>query len=110
MVIGDLNSNVQWDKRGRFWNHSDVVRELSEIGLRSAYHEQRRIDQGSEPDPTFFLQRNLQKYYHIDYAFVGSGWNLEDVNVGHHLDWLSISDHMPMRLKLSKRSKISESD
>ncbi len=38
ILCGDLNSNKCWDEWDRWWNHSNVVRELEEIGLYSAYH------------------------------------------------------------------------
>ena len=98
IVIGDMNSNVRWDKWDRWWNHSDVVRELSELGLRSAYHEFLNAKQGLEPDPTFYLHRNLAKAYHIDYAFLGNRWLIEDVIVGPHEIWLRESDHMPLSI------------
>jgi len=43
LLIGDLNSNVQWDRAGRWWNHSDNVAILEEIGMLSLYHEQEGV-------------------------------------------------------------------
>ena len=101
VVIGDLNSNVIWDRRHSVSNHSDVVRELAKIGLESAYHKVRSVPQGDEPDPTFFLQRNLKKPYHIDYAFLPAAWMLScTVEIGDSANWLEYSDHMPLRVKI----------
>ena len=38
LLCGDLNSNVRWDEWDRWWNHSDVVRELQELNIGSVYH------------------------------------------------------------------------
>ena len=105
LVVGDLNSNVVWDKWDRWWNHTDVVRELDELGMSSAYHHARSVAQGSEPDPTLFLQRNIKKPYHIDYAFIPRAW-LDgcDVSVGQHAEWIELSDHMPMRVAFDIRA------
>lgn len=101
IIMGDLNSNVIWDRRHSLAKHSDVVRELANIGLESAYHRVRSVPQGKEPDPTFFLQRNLKKPYHIDYAFIPAAW-LESciVEIGDSTHWLKYSDHMPLRVKV----------
>jgi exonuclease III len=101
VIAGDLNSNVRWDKWDRWWNHTDVVRELSEMGLESVYHRSRGIPQGSEPEPTFFLQRNPAKPYHIDYAFAPVAW-LDDCSawVGESDKWLQWSDHMPLLVRV----------
>jgi exonuclease III len=98
LVCGDLNSNSIWDEWDRWWNHSDVVRELSEIDVQSMYHMKSGEEQGKETSPTFYLHRNREKPYHIDYAFVSRkliGENHE-INVGQWESWLTHSDHMPV--------------
>lgn len=102
VVIGDLNSNVCWDKPRRHWNHSDVVQELAGLGLRSAYHHCRNQPQGGELEPTFFLKRRLAMAYHIDYIFVPEQW-LDDakLEVGEADHWLGVSDHMPVVMRIA---------
>jgi len=96
-LIGDLNSNTRWDVWDRWWNHSDVVQQLQEIGLESLYHYERSEAQGKEATPTFFIYRRPDKSYHIDYAFLSEallkGASLE---VGAPAHWLEHSDHMPL--------------
>lgn len=106
ILIGDLNSNVRWDKWDRWWNHSDVVRELGDMGIVSVYHHSRKIPQGSEPDPTFFLHRNPAKPYHIDYAFAPIKL-LSDCSayIGKPEKWLLYSDHMPLVINLPALDK-----
>jgi len=97
ILIGDLNSNSQWDKEDRWWSHTDVVNELAEIGLHSLYHETTGESQGQERQPTFFLHRKKEKAYHIDYAFVSSNLARESqVSVGSFEDWIEVSDHLPL--------------
>lgn len=40
ILIGDWNSNTRWDEWDRWWNHSDVVKLLGEVGIYSIYHYQ----------------------------------------------------------------------
>ncbi|CAM3447453.1 endonuclease/exonuclease/phosphatase family protein [Zobellia roscoffensis] len=98
LILGDFNSNICWDKWDRWWNHSDVVSELSEIGIESLYHFFYKESQGKELYPTFFLQRNLEKKYHIDYVFGPSKFqdNLKLIQIGEVSIWLKISDHLPI--------------
>jgi exonuclease III len=98
IILGDFNSNKRWDEWDRWWNHSDVVRELEEIGIRSLYHEHYNDPQGEEIHPTFYLQRNLSKAYHIDYLFASKIKfpTITNLEIGEASEWLKISDHMPV--------------
>ncbi|SHJ80998.1 Exonuclease III [Maribacter aquivivus] len=98
LIIGDFNSNKIWDKWDRWWNHSNVVEELKEIGIESLYHKSFKEEQGHETQPTFYLQRNLQKSYHIDYIFGSQEFvkNIKTIEIGPVSYWLKISDHLPI--------------
>ncbi len=107
IICGDFNSNVRWDEWDRWWNHSDVVRELEEIGIRSVYHLANAEIQGGETRATFFLHRDRAKSYHIDYAFVSSDFVNEmqvKCEVGDMDIWLPISDHLPIIFSLPSLS------
>lgn len=101
-VVGDFNSNAIWDKPDRWWNHSDVVAELQEIGIHSVYHSSRSETQGGETSPTFFLQRNTSRPYHVDYVFASADLLPHcQIDVGCVDKWLHISDHMPLTVELN---------
>jgi exonuclease III len=104
VLCGDFNSNTCWDEWDRWWNHSDVVRDLEELGAVSVYHSYFEESQGTETRPTLFHQRNREKSYHVDYAFVTSTlWNPSKgtVELGSHDEWLEISDHMPLQFVIT---------
>lgn len=103
IIAGDLNSNAIWDKPRRAWNHSTCVEELGAAGFSSLYHLATGEAQGGEGQPTFYLHRSNLKPYHIDYVFAHRatlGGNIPKVTVGHRLDWISVSDHMPLVVDL----------
>lgn len=102
IVAGDFNHNVRWDKPGWAWNHRGSVERLERLGLRSAYHAERGVDQGAEAEPTIYWRNRTADgpAYHIDYAFVPAGlpkggWR---VTIGIHADWVAtgLSDHVPV--------------
>ncbi|RVT79904.1 endonuclease/exonuclease/phosphatase family protein [Flavobacterium sufflavum] len=104
LIVGDLNSNKIWDKWDRWWNHSDVIKELNDIEIESFYHKFYNEEQGKESLPTFFLHRSLEKPYHIDYVF-GSKYfssNLKNIEIGNIEKWLEISDHLPLICEFSE--------
>ncbi len=98
IIAGDLNSNAIWDQWDRWWNHSDVIRELKGVSIESLYHINSGEQQGKESNPTFYLQRKLEKAYHIDYIFGSQEFqnDLKELKIGKVEFKLEISDHMPM--------------
>ncbi len=97
LIVGDLNSNACWDVWDRWWNHSDVAKQLADAGLSSLYHQLSGEDQGNESSATFFMQRKLGKPYHIDYIFLSQALlQAATLKVGQPQQWLQHSDHMPL--------------
>jgi endonuclease/exonuclease/phosphatase family metal-dependent hydrolase len=66
------------------------------------YHEYFNEEQGEEKSPTFYLQKNILKPYHIDYAFADRKTfdKVQSIEVGHKTEWLQWSDHMPILIEL----------
>jgi exonuclease III len=102
IIAGDFNSNAIWDQWDRWWNHTDVVRNLEDIEIRSVYHVIQKEAQGFEQTPTFFLQRNLEKPYHIDYIFCSTSIlnRVTKIEIGGLNEWIEISDHMPITIEI----------
>ncbi len=98
LIAGDFNSNSIWDKWDRWWNHSDVIKELEEINVKSVYHYLYKEKQGEEKKPTFFLQRKIDKKYHIDYIFSSNRFLNSKLEIGEEIKWLEVSDHLPLIL------------
>ena len=103
LICGDFNSNTIWDRKRRAWNHSACVAQLDKAGFSSLYHLAADEQQGVESRPTFYLYRNPEKPYHLDYVFahrerLPDGW--AGLRVGDPAEWLSLSDHMPVIVDL----------
>lgn len=96
IIAGDFNSNAIWDQWDRWWNHSDVIRILQDKNINSVYHKEMNEVQGQESKPTFFLQKNLEKPYHIDYFFKSPHFKTTSFKIGKYEDWIDISDHVPI--------------
>lgn len=99
VIIGDFNSNAIWDKEHKVRNHSTVVRELSEIGLASAYHSTTLELQGCESTPTFYQYRHKDKGFHIDHCFVAPS-RISNFQVLTQPHFSEFSDHQPLCLDL----------
>lgn len=110
ILIGDFNSNQIWDEKERVGNHSDLVNFLNDLNIESLYHKQQNEIHGQESLKTFFMYRNLEKPYHIDYVFasqnlIKNGYNLTFENP---VDWIYLSDHIPLILDINDlKSKTS---
>ena len=105
VVAGDFNSNARWDKERREWNHSIMVAQLRSRGLTSIYHTARKEQHGEETTPTFHLQKNKEKNFHIDYVFVPDAWHHRlQMAVGDSSEWLTYSDHCPLTFSLSPQA------
>lgn len=101
IISGDFNSNTCWDVWDRWWNHSDVVNELSGVGIESLYHRLYNEQQGMESRPTYYMYRKLAKPYHIDYVFLSQDLlNSARLTIGQPDNWLEFSDHMPLFFEL----------
>lgn len=102
IIIGDLNSNVIFDKNhfksGK--THSKIIKELREIGLEDIYHNKSGDEQGKEKVPTFYLYRHLDKPYHIDHCFATPDL-IKKMMIHARWQWLSLSDHLPIEIELS---------
>jgi exonuclease III len=98
VLIGDFNSNKQWDTTPRIGNHSNVVGALAAEDIFSVYHEYFREQQGEETQNTFFLYRKQDRGFHIDYCFVPGKWmnQIKAVSVGSYEEWGQVSDHSPL--------------
>lgn len=100
ILTGDFNSNKIWDRKHREGNHSAVVDWLVDRNIYSIYHKHLVQEQGRENHPTFFLQRNKNKPYHIDYCFASADIydKLLNIEIGTYENWISYSDHTPLIL------------
>ena len=103
ILIGDFNSNIIFDRKGRESSHGNMVARLARKGIASVYHHHFGQRQGLEADPTFYLYRHEDKPYHLDHCFVSADLlqKLISVEVGKFADWREYSDHVPMMVTLA---------
>lgn len=99
VVAGDFNNGAKWDEPLKPSSHAYGVADLASFGLVSAYHRDRRCEQGAEEDATWYMHRDEQKPYHIDFCFVPKAWTIERVEIGEYADYCHVgglSDHAPV--------------
>lgn len=93
IIAGDFNSNPVFKQNGR--KHLQLVELLEFNGFESLYHRQSSQVHGQENDATFYLHRNPNKPYHLDYVFCDQD-RQATIKIGDPSDWLAHSDHMPL--------------
>jgi exodeoxyribonuclease III len=101
ILTGDFNSNTIWDRPRRLGNHSAVVDKLAKNNIHSLYHTQQNQVQGKEEQATFFLYRNKQKPYHLDYCFASAELcqKVLEFEIGTFEQWIDQSDHVPLMIR-----------
>lgn len=93
VVAGDFNAS------SRSAQHVENVASLGARGLVNAYDAFFGApDAYPGPHPTSYHQRNEAQPHHMDYVFLPSDWNIEDVQVGTFAEYTATkqSDHMPV--------------
>ncbi|MCO5242132.1 MAG: endonuclease/exonuclease/phosphatase family protein [Chitinophagaceae bacterium] len=113
ILIGDFNSNQIWDEKDRVGNHTDVVNLLKQYDIESLYHKQFNEEHGKESLKTFFMYRNVEKPYHIDYVFASKNiiQNGYKLTLETSEKWIDKSDHIPLILEVNPfESKIASKD
>lgn len=106
VIAGDINWNVRWDSSpayGLVADYTDVINELDNYGLCSAYHELTGEDYGEESEPTFFMRRKEDKPFHTDHVFLPRSLvdAVTEFDVGSYEEWAEYSDHVPLFLEVS---------
>ena len=61
-----------------------------------------QLEHGKEKHPTFYMYRKVEKPYHIDYCFASEEImnNGFDFSTGEFKDWIELSDHTPITVKI----------
>jgi len=105
VLVGDFNSNKQWDSTPRVGNHSKVVETLAAENIFSIYHEYFKEQQGEESQNTFFMYRKRDRGFHLDYCFAPRSWvdRVKSVSVGSYEEWGKLSDHTPLSVEFSEQ-------
>jgi exodeoxyribonuclease III len=98
ILMGDLNSNRIFDAARKEGNHSQVVELLAAGGLVSVYHARFLQAHGEETRPTQYMNRNINRPFHLDYCFVPETWlpRLKHFSIGTYTEWCGLSDHCPL--------------
>ena len=103
VIAGDFNNAPRFDKPGHINNFADINTRISDLGLKSAYHDFFNERFGEESKFTHFHQKNPDRGFHIDYIF-SNFEKSELVKVGDLEEWISVSDHLPIYCKFSSGS------
>ena len=100
VVAGDFNAE-------KSPGHLRNVESLRELGLVSAYHQDRGLEHtGTEPEPTYFWRWKADQPFHCDFVFVPADWTIESVTVGTYADYVErrhLSDHVPVTARCRPR-------
>ena len=95
IICGDFNCDKRVLNNTHKKNVDEMIDKLSEINLIDVYHARNREDEGKESIPTFYMNYNLNKPYHLDHVFATQG-KVKCLKIGDPDEWIELSDHMPL--------------
>lgn len=96
VMCGDFNSNKIFDKEHpKSKNHTAFMDIIKKHGLVNCYHYFTNEEQGQETQPTFYMNRRLEKPFHLDHV-IASPQIIEDLEILNPNDWIGESDHIPI--------------
>ena len=94
IICGDFNCDASL-KKAHARNVFKMKENLEEIGLVDTYHYLNGESQGEESQPTFYMNRNPEKPFHLDHVYASPG-RVKNLEIGSKERWLKQSDHLPM--------------
>lgn len=103
ILAGDFNQSVMFDKkRPPEQRFMQVLQDLRNLGLRSAWHENSGEDFGAEATPTLYWRWQRGATFHIDYAFVSDAIKVHSAHLGSYDQYVAsgLSDHVPLVVEL----------
>ena len=95
IICGDFNCDKRVLNNAHKKNVDEMIGKLSEINLIDVYHARNREEEGKELIPTFYMNYNLNKPYHLDHVFATQG-KVKCLKIGDSNEWIELSDHMPL--------------
>ena len=95
IMCGDFNCDVRLTNKAHGKNVYEMMDKLSEVGLVDVYHHLSGETQGEESRSTFFMNRNLEKPFHLDHVFASPD-RVKSLNIGDEEYWMQFSDHVPI--------------
>ena len=100
IICGDFNCDASLKKR-HAKNVFKMKEKLEEMGLVDTYHYLNDEAQGEESQATFYMNRNINKPFHLDHIFASPG-RIKELEIGDEERWLKESDHLPMIFEINE--------
>ncbi len=101
ILLGDFNSHRKFNATNKSYNHDDLVHDLEDLGLVSAYHTYHGCKHGDELDTTYYWQWKVTQPFHIDYCFLPKPWASKISSVAiPGFEQFNSSDHRPLVVDL----------
>ncbi|WP_405306124.1 endonuclease/exonuclease/phosphatase family protein [Methanobrevibacter sp.] len=95
IMCGDFNCDVRLVNKTHGKNVYEMMDKLSEVGLVDVYHYLNDEIQGEESKSTFFMNRKLEKPFHLDHVFASPD-KIKDLEIPEPEYWMNFSDHVPI--------------